>query len=216
MHAEQYQVLKNSLGGFTKKKFSDQLELSCCRILPIINLTEEERKIVSNAVTTRRHEFSAGRRCARQCLRNSGISDYSLLSGKHGEPVWPAGVTGSITHNSGVAIAVTMPANKGRVGIDLVDLSDQAPDASLVLNAAELDSVIITQTENPELLLFSMKESIIKVISPLLRDYIEFKDINLFFKKDGVEISYQGNKMDINLFWLSFDHYAFTIAMKKQ
>ena len=89
---EQYRGLKNKLNIFMMENFSDQLKLSCCRIHPITILTAEERKIVRNAVKKRCYEFSAGRRCTKVCLGYSGITGFSLLKGKYGEPVWPQGL----------------------------------------------------------------------------------------------------------------------------
>ena len=127
------------------------------------------RKIVRNAVDKRCYEFSAGRRCARKCLGYSGITNFSLLKGEYGEPVWPQGFTGSITHYSGVAFAVTVPQDQGLIGIDFVDLSEKIPNIHLILNSLEVNTKFANNVKNPELLLFSLKESVIKILSPTLQ-----------------------------------------------
>lgn len=211
---EQYRGLKKRLNAFITEKFSDQLKLSCCRILPIITLTAEERKIVRNAVDKRCYEFSAGRSCARKCLEHYGITDFSLIKGEYGEPVWPQGFTGSITHNSGVAFAVTVPQDQGFIGIDFVDLSEQIPATHLILNFMEINTKFAKSLKNPELLLFSLKESVIKILSPVLQEYIEFKDIKINLGNSVAEITYREKKVGINLFWLIHSNYAFTVAVK--
>lgn len=212
---EQYRGFKNRLNAFMEENFSDQLKLSCCRILPIITLTAEERKIVRNAVDKRCYEFSAGRRCARECLEYYGITGFSLIKGDYGEPVWPQGFTGSITHNSGVAFAVTVPQDHGFIGIDFVDLSEQIPGTHIILNFREINTKFAKNLKNPELLLFSLKESVIKILSPLLQEFIEFKDITINLKNRAAEITYRGKEVGISLFWLIHDNYAFTVAVKK-
>lgn len=214
LNEEQYRGLKNKLYAYMEENFGGQLKLSCCRILPIITLTAEERKIVRNAVDKRCYEFSAGRRCARKCLGYSGITDFSLLKGEYGEPVWPQGFTGSITHYSGVAFAVTAPRDQGVIGIDFVDLSEQMPGAHLILNIMEINTKFVNNVKNPELLLFSLKESVIKVLSPVLQEYIEFKDIKINLGNRVAEVTYREKNVGIKLFWCIHSHYAFTVAVK--
>lgn len=196
------------------ENFSDQVKLSCCRILPIITLTADEEKIVKDAVEKRYYEFSAGRRCARKCLGYSGITGVSLLKGEYGEPVWPQGFTGSITHYSGMAFAVTVPQDQGFIGIDFVDLSEKLPCPHLILDLKELDTKAVYKVKNPEILLFSLKESVIKILSPALQKYIEFTDIKIIPGDGGAEITYRDKAMDINLYWFVYGDYAFTVAVK--
>ncbi|MDX2506723.1 MAG: 4'-phosphopantetheinyl transferase superfamily protein [Gammaproteobacteria bacterium] len=199
-----------------EENFSGQVKLSCCRILPIITLTADEEKIVKDAVERRCFEFSAGRRCARKCLGYSGITDFSLLRGEYGEPVWPQGFTGSITHYAGMAFAVSLPRNQGLIGIDLVDLNEKLPCPHLILDLKELDTKAAVKVNNPEILLFSLKESVIKILSPALQKYIEFTDIKIILGDGVAEITYRDKAMDINLYWFTYGAYAFTVAVKNE
>ena len=210
----QYRELKNKLYAYMDENFSDRIKFSCCRILPIITLTAEERKIVRNAVEKRCYEFSAGRRCARKCLGYAGVTNFSLLKGEYGEPVWPHGFTGSITHYSGAAFAVTVPQDQGLIGIDFVDLSEKLPCRHLILDLMELDTKFADNLKNPELLLFSLKESVIKILSPTLQEYIAFTDIKIILGNGVAEMTYREKKMDINLYWFIYSNYAFTVAIK--
>lgn len=65
----------------------------------------EEEMLVSNAVRKRRLEFTAGRTAARMALRSVNGPDCAIPSGKHREPLWPEGWTGSITHTDEVCLA---------------------------------------------------------------------------------------------------------------
>src|SRR5215469_6693525 len=49
-------------------------------------------------------EFMAGRWCAHRALERLGCPEVVIGSGLHGEPCWPEGFTGSITHKPGTAV----------------------------------------------------------------------------------------------------------------
>ena len=57
-----------------------------------------EAELVARAVDKRRREFCTVRHCARQALRQLGLPPAPVLRGERGEPRWPAGVVGSMTH----------------------------------------------------------------------------------------------------------------------
>src|SRR6516225_8640665 len=85
-----------------------------------------EEPAVRTAGPRRRAEFTAGRRCAREALARLGLPAAPVLAGRAGEPRWPAGVTGSITHCAGYrACAVARTADVTALGIDA------EPDARL-------------------------------------------------------------------------------------
>ena len=65
-----------------------------------------EEAVVRTAGPRRRAEFTAGRACARAALAALGLPAAPVLAGRAGEPRWPAGVTGSITHCAGVSAPV--------------------------------------------------------------------------------------------------------------
>ena len=68
-------------------------------------------------------EFRTGRAYAKLALSKLGCCPVELLVGADKAPIWPEGVSGSITHASGaagvhVAAAVVRTGNVGRIGID--------------------------------------------------------------------------------------------------
>jgi 4'-phosphopantetheinyl transferase EntD len=63
-------------------------------------------------------EFTAGRWCAHRALQRLGCPEAAIGTGPHGEPCWPEGFTGSITHKAGAAVAVAALA-PAAIGIDL-------------------------------------------------------------------------------------------------
>jgi 4'-phosphopantetheinyl transferase EntD len=132
-----------------------------------------EEAVVRTAGPERQAEFRAGRRCARAALARLGLPATPVLPGRAGQPQWPAGVTGSITHCAGYrACAVALAADVAAIGIDA------EPDAGLPPGLIES---LATRTERAwiarqaaavpavcwDRLLFSAKEAVVKLWYPL-------------------------------------------------
>lgn len=73
----------------------------------------------SRAVPRRQREYLAGRLAAHAALRALGAADPRV--GRRDEaPVWPAGWCGSISHSTGLAVAIAAPARHAlALGIDI-------------------------------------------------------------------------------------------------
>jgi 4'-phosphopantetheinyl transferase EntD len=79
----------------------------------------EEEPLIARSVAKRRNEFVTVRYCARQALGDLGLPPVPILKGDKGEPCWPDGVVGSLTHCEGFRGAVVGRATDVRsVGID--------------------------------------------------------------------------------------------------
>jgi 4'-phosphopantetheinyl transferase EntD len=57
-----------------------------------------ERRSLGRAAEGRRREFATGRACARAALQQLGHPPAAIPAGARGEPLWPPGLAGSITH----------------------------------------------------------------------------------------------------------------------
>jgi 4'-phosphopantetheinyl transferase EntD len=78
-----------------------------------------EAAAVASANPARRLEFAAGRAVARAALAGLGAPVGPVLPGRGGEPRWPDGVVGSITHCAGYRACAVAPArDMTAVGID--------------------------------------------------------------------------------------------------
>jgi len=78
-----------------------------------------EAAAVATADPLRRAEFAAGRAVARTALARLGVPAGPVLPGRAGEPRWPDGVVGSITHCPGYrACAVALARDVAAIGID--------------------------------------------------------------------------------------------------
>lgn len=150
-----------------------------------VELFPSERPPVANAVDRRRREFMTGRACARTALRRLGAPEVAVPSGSDGEPLWPAGIVGSITHCDGYrACAVARSHAALTVGID-AEPNAPLPDGVLeeVVHGRELDLVRRPPATGDGVavprLLFSAKEAVYKAWFPLTRRWLDFADVEV-------------------------------------
>jgi 4'-phosphopantetheinyl transferase EntD len=153
---------------------------------PNRGLFPAEQALVRTAGPRRRAEFTAGRVCARTALAGLGLPAAPVLAGPAGEPRWPVGVTGSITHCAGYrACAVARIADVAAIGIDA------EPDAGLaagligsVADRAErawiAGQASAGSTLNWDRLLFSAKEAVGKLWYPLTGHWLGFGQVAVF------------------------------------
>lgn len=135
----------------------------------------------SGAVPHRAREFAAGRRAARDAARQAGLMLDRLPMGADRAPVWPVGLTGSISHSGGLCLAAVGPSAGGTIGLDL------EPDAPLdpalwdtVLRAAEIAALPADAAAgHAALALFAAKEAAYKAQYPLTRRLFGFHDLEI-------------------------------------
>ncbi|MFN0050818.1 MAG: 4'-phosphopantetheinyl transferase [Planctomycetales bacterium] len=150
-------------------------------------LTTEEAMLVERAVPRRVREFAAGRHCARQALRQLGISPGSILCGPQREPIWPEGIVGSITHCTGYqAAAVAWRRDLVTIGIDA---EPHAPLPPETLGQVGRPQELAWLQRAPlgthwDKLLFSAKESVYKAWFPLTRQWLGFEEVEIAFDPD--------------------------------
>jgi 4'-phosphopantetheinyl transferase EntD len=147
-----------------------------------VELFPEEEAAVGNAVEKRRREFVTARACARDALARLGFPEQPVGSGARGEPVWPAGIVGSITHCAGYrACAVASAGELLTIGVD-AEVAAPLPPGLIDDIALPEERLWIEQAaaERPgvswDRLLFSIKESIYKAWFPLARSWLGFED----------------------------------------
>lgn len=172
-------VLPGANGLAAAELYSDPKELAP---LP------EEEPLIAKSVAKRRNEFITVRHCARQALVDLGSQPVPILKGEKGEPCWPDGIVGSLTHCEGFrGAAVGRRGEVRSVGID-AEPHDVLPDG--VLDAISLP------VERDELsglpggvhwdrVLFCAKEATYKVWFPLTRRWLGFEDAHIRFDVDG-------------------------------
>lgn len=141
-----------------------------------------EAALVAAASAERRHEFAAGRACARRALQALGRPAAAILTGPHREPLWPPGVRGSLTHTAGYCAAALLPAARGlSIGIDAEADHPLDPElAALVLGPAEREQVAALIRQHPgrawSTVVYSAKEALHKALFPLWPHTLEFAE----------------------------------------
>jgi 4'-phosphopantetheinyl transferase EntD len=148
-----------------------------------VRLFGAEEAALGGASLRRYAEFSTGRACARAALAQLGLPPVSIPRGPRGEPQWPDGVTGSITHCTGYrACAVARSAEVAALGID-AEPAAALPARVLraVATAAERAWLAERMAVAPEVcwdtLLFSAKESAYKAWFLLTGTPLGFADV---------------------------------------
>jgi 4'-phosphopantetheinyl transferase EntD len=145
-----------------------------------LGLFPAEEAVVRTADPQRRAEFTAGRMCARAALARLGLPATPVLAGPAGQPQWPAGVTGSITHRAGyVACAVALTTQVAAIGIDAEPDAGLPPGLIESLAAGEERAWIARLTVAApgvhwDRLLFSAKEAVAKLWYPLTGQWLGF------------------------------------------
>ncbi|MEU4477544.1 4'-phosphopantetheinyl transferase superfamily protein [Micromonospora sp. NPDC023966] len=144
-----------------------------------------EEDLLARAVEARRREFVTARRCAREALARLGYAPAPIRPGPRREPLWPAGVVGSITHCAGYrAAAVARDTALAGLGID-AEPHEPLPDGvtKVVTTAGEPESLARLRAAHPAVhwdrLLFSAKESVYKAWYPLTGRWLGFEDAEL-------------------------------------
>ncbi|HEY7054207.1 MAG TPA: 4'-phosphopantetheinyl transferase [Mycobacterium sp.] len=152
----------------------------------------EEEPLIARSVAKRRNEFITARHCARVALGELGFPPAPILKGDKGEPCWPDGVVGSLTHCEGYRGAVVGRAASVRsVGID-AEPHAVLPDG--VLDAVSLPAERRELAESPvelhwDRILFCAKEATYKAWYPLTRRWLGFEDAHIAFDVDSTGIA---------------------------
>jgi hypothetical protein len=147
----------------------------------------EEEALIAKSVAKRRNEFITVRHCARRALGQLGVPPAPILKGDKGEPSWPDGVVGSLTHCKGYRGAVVGRAGPVRsVGID-AEPHDVLPDG--VLGAIGLaderrEIAALPAGLHWDRILFCAKEATYKAWYPLTRRWLGFEDAHIVFDVD--------------------------------
>lgn len=150
---------------------------------PDAYLLPEELPLVARAVEKRRREVTNARTCARRALGDLGLAEIPILRGERGQPLWPDGVVGSITHTAGYSAAAVATATAIRsIGID-AEVNDRLPDGVLAYVAFGDERTWLRQPRVDGIwwdrLLFSAKESVYKAWFPLTGRWLGFADVAL-------------------------------------
>lgn len=156
----------------------------------------EEEPLIAKSVAKRRNEFVTVRHCARVALAELGLPPVPILKGDKGEPCWPDGVVGSLTHCTGFRGAVVGRCTAVRsLGID-AEPHDELPNGVLGAISLPEERAEIPRALSANLhwdrILFCAKEATYKAWFPLTKRWLGFEDAHITFEPDGPEASTGG------------------------
>lgn len=137
------------------------------------------RKLIG-AAPKRRSEFLAGRILARAAMERLHHGGAMVGIGEWGAPIWPAGISGSISHSQGKCACLVVANDTTLVGLDVEKLPTRASLQAIfcqALNAEERDRIFQQTVLDAAILatlIFSAKETIYKALYPVVMDFFGF------------------------------------------
>ena len=142
-------------------------------------LWPEEAGAIAKARPSRVREFAAGRAAARAAMADLGHDALPVRMGEDRAPIWPAGITGSISHTGALCIAALGHGDRVRsIGVDLEEAAplDGAliPAICTLAERAWLASQPRKQRGLLARLIFCAKECAYKCQYPLTRTLFDF------------------------------------------
>lgn len=156
-----------------------------------VRLYPEEEALAASFVPKRRSEFAAVRGCARQAMEKLGVAPRAIARGDSGEPVWPAGLIGSMTHCEGYrAASLARSGDLASLGID-AEPHQELPEDVIVSVALPTENERLRRLaeRDPSVhwdrLLFSAKESVYKAWFPLMAQWLDFLEADIDLFEDG-------------------------------
>ena len=161
---------------------------TCSGIDPA-TLHPEEAACVARAAPRRVAQFAAGRACAHAALTQLGVAQPVLRVGPDREPLWPEGITGSITHTGDYCAAVAAPRLQlAALGIDAEERGAVRRQLWRHIATAEerawLEALPAQQLGDMSSVLFSAKEAFFKCQYPLTRQWVGFADVIISIEAD--------------------------------
>jgi len=147
------------------------------------SLSSEELKIISpRAVEKRKIEFVLGRAACNSALSGVGLTPPPpVLKGRSGEPIWPEGYVGAISHTRKIAVCAVCPKTRADgIGMDVEEIEGNiSPDVyNIVCIGRELEWVLEDQSQSVTRFkqIFSAKEAAFKAFYPQALEFLDFKD----------------------------------------
>ena len=150
----------------------------------------EENYFSQLSSVSRKEHFRSGRICAGEVISKLGARGQPVLRDPQTrEPLWPEGISGSITHSGNwAAAAAGKSSDVSGIGIDLEDLERQVdsrisrhvciPEEQKWLQECGEDFL-----EQNLKIIFSAKESIFKAFFPYTRTYLHFHDARILMEQ---------------------------------
>ncbi|PIB36293.1 hypothetical protein BFP72_13265 [Reichenbachiella sp. 5M10] len=155
-------------------------------------LFETEKNIATAYEPKRLMEFCSGRYCAHLSLKKLGV-DAPILKTEEGAPLWPKGITGSISHSTQTAGSIVASTDRIQsIGLDIETMGRISPDMwSILFTPNEINMLMHSKPAEIDFLstlLFSMKESFYKMQFPISQHFMDFQDCEVTYSNEKCHI----------------------------
>ena len=158
------------------------------RRMPMVT-EPQEVAAVKNAVPRRLAEFHAGRAAARAAMVALGLPPRPIPMGPDRAPLWPEGLTGSISHSADACVAVVGLRNDwAGIGVDLEEATALAPDLFSAICTEAEQKWLATQPASERglmaKLIFSAKEAAYKAQFSITGELFGFQTLELSIDRE--------------------------------
>lgn len=138
-----------------------------------------------HAVPARRAEFAAGRIAARAAMTEIGLPPVAIPMGPDRAPIWPTGLSGSISHSRTACLAAVI-SHPHLIGIDIEPDEDLPHDTwDTVLRPTERAALPDSDAGRIARQLFSAKEAAYKAQYQHSRQLIGFEALEIVIHPGG-------------------------------
>lgn len=161
---------------FDKSKYVDEY-------YPALNVNFPST--LSKAVDSRKAEYLIGRYLAKTILKDFGLSFADIGIGRNRSPVWPSGISGSISHTSDMVMCAISNSESTRyIGIDIELPLCRSTAYSVSQQVLRKDEIPIALNcgltfEFVVSLAFSAKETLFKAIHKDVGHYFGFEAVRI-------------------------------------
>jgi len=134
---------------------------------------------IKRAAQKRKADYLAGRSIALAAMKALGISPTAIASAPSRAPIWPDGLTGSISHARGRCACVLSYDTSQSVGVDTEAIASGSSLAAILsetLTPQDRDTISADVSSQPTnaTLVFSAKEALFKALYPRVNCYFGF------------------------------------------
>jgi 4'-phosphopantetheinyl transferase EntD len=142
-------------------------------------LLPEEAGAFASSVAKVRRASGAARIVARELMPHFGSMQQPLPKSASGAPIWPAGIVGSLAHDSEVAVAaLAKRADYAGLGVD-IEPAQPLDDDFLDIVATPTERRAIAGDLLQARVLFTVKEAVYKALYPIDGVFLEHHDIEV-------------------------------------
>jgi enterobactin synthetase component D len=134
---------------------------------------------LSRAVNKRKAEFLGGRFLAALAMERIGEPAVEIGVGVHRQPLWPANVSGSLSHSNDRLACVMSPDPAVGLGVDIERIMDDAAARNIVETVVGTQEHALLEADSGGFGLgftavFSAKEALFKALYPRVGNYFDF------------------------------------------